>query len=415
MDEPAPRPHSTPVVVVGGTLNSLGVVRSLAGAGIPIHVLATSRACAAGWSRHTHFVSAPSLEGPALVQSLVNLALHLRSRPVLVLTADESVETVSQERERIASLYRFSLPGHEFVQILSDKILFQEFAQREGFPVPRAVALGGVEDLTRLGALTPPLVLKPASKLLVLKGLAARAVRAETLEKAKAAATALLQSAPQVLAQEWIEGADDSLFFTLFSCDRNGRLLGLFTGRKLICSPAAIGSTAVCVPAPEVSEVLADQTRRFISRTQYRGLGSLEFKREQSTGRYLIVEPTVGRTDLQEEIATLCGSNLPLLTYRAEVDEASAGDLPQTPPASASTKEFAWRSSIEYRRALKTAGISSVDGFFRWSDPMPALYYYGYERGALRVWRRCRRLLSTPRSLPPPASREQQIAERAIR
>jgi len=333
-----------------------------------------------------------------------------------VLTADESVETVSQERERISGLYRFSLPGHEFVRILSDKILFQEFAQREGFPVPRAVALTAADHLTRLGALTPPLILKPANKLLVLKGIAARAVRAETLERAKAAAITLLQSAPQVLAQEWIDGADDSLFFTLFSCDRNGRLLGLFTGRKLYCSPAAIGSTAVCIAAPEASGVLAEQTMRFISRTQYRGLGSLEFKRERCTGQYLIVEPTVGRTDLQEEIATLCGSNLPLLTYRAEVGEPHIGDSPQASPASTCTAELAWRSSMKYRRVLRKAGISSVDGFFRWSDPMPVLYYYGYERGGLRLWDRCHRSLSlSPNSLSPPTSRQHQTGDRAIR
>lgn len=332
---------------------------------------------------------------------------------MLILTADESVETVSEQRKRIEALYRFSLPAHEFVHNLSDKILFQQFAEREGFPVPRAVALSRADDLTAVTALTPPLVLKPANKLLVLKGIAERAVRAETIQEAITAATALLESAGRVLVQEWIDGTDDGLFFTLFSCDRAGRILGIFTGRKLICSPPAIGSTAVCVAAPEAGELLAAETRRFIRRTQYRGLGSLEFKQERSTGRYLIIEPTVGRTDWQEEIATLCGINLPLLTYRAEANDETAAHTPGVPPLSPASSKVAWRSSIQYRHTLKTAGISSVDGFFRWSDPMPAIYYYGYERCALRLWRRCGRLLSSsPRPLPPPAARAPHSADR---
>ena len=45
------------------------------------------------------------------------------------------------------------------------------------------------------------------------------------------------------------------------------------------------------------------------------GVGSLEFKRDRKTVKFMIVEPTVGRTDAQEEIATLCGVNIPLIAY----------------------------------------------------------------------------------------------------
>src|SRR2546421_333726 len=103
--------------------------------------------------------------------------------------------------------------------------------------------------------------------------------------------------APRVIAQVWMEGPDTDITFTLFSCDRRGKLLGLFPGRKLVCSPPAIGNTAVCVPAPEVADELVAPTMQFIDRLGYRGLGSLEFKRDRRSGRSLIIEPTVGRTD----------------------------------------------------------------------------------------------------------------------
>ncbi len=381
---------NVPVVVVGGTLNNLGVLRSLSHGGMPIFLLETTRLCAAGWSRHANFVPIPSLEGRSLIDSLAALRLRLSERPVLFLGADQSVDAVSAHRETIEPLYRISLPPADIVRSLAEKVLFHELAERSGFAVPRGVGLASAADLPRLRLLVPPVVIKPSNKVLVLQGTVERAVRANTLAEAHAICARMLERAPLVIAQEWIDGPDDAIFFNLFSCDRNGRVLGQFCGRKLVCSPPAVGNTAVCVAAPEVADELSAQTLDFISRVGYRGLGSLEFKRDSRTGRFMIIEPTVGRTDWQEEIATLCGTNLPLLTYYGELDRPPASE-PRVP------RPVAWRSSIEHRvpAGALLRGYRTVDGYFRWSDPLPALYYYGVDRFAARLVGRVGRLFSS--------------------
>jgi len=332
-----------------------------------------------------------ALEGRGLTDPLVELGTRLGCRPVLILTSDQSVNWVSEHREDIEPLYRISLPAHNIVRALADKTLFQELAEREAFPVPRSVCLSDRGKLERLATLAPPLIVKPADKTLALSGAVERAVQAATLADAQRACAQMLARAPRVIVQEWIEGPDTDITFTLFSCDSRGKLLGLFPGRKLLCSPPAIGNTAVCVPAPEVADELVAPTMQFIDRLGYRGLGSLEFKRDRRSGRSLIIEPTVGRTDWQEELATLCGVNLPLITYCAELErQAPRSDAPYPP--------VAWRSSAEFSAPLP-AGVRTVDGFFRWSDPVPALYYYGYERGLLRVWYRAARRAAAARRL----------------
>jgi D-aspartate ligase len=324
-----------------------------------------------------------------LIDTLVTLANRLQCRPVLILTDDQSVNAVSAFRDRILPLYRISLPTLNVVQALSDKNSFHALAEREGFAVPRAIALEGSGCVALLSSLRPPLILKPADKTLVLKGTVERAVLARNLTEAETAARRMLAVAPRVIAQEWIEGPDEALFFTLFTCDGDGRVLGLFCGRKLVCSPPGVGNTAVCVAAPEVSDDLNTLTLSFIERVRYRGLGSLEFKRETETGRFLMIEPTVGRTDWQEEIATLCDVNLPLLTYRAELGQPTAH------MATSRGATAIWRSSVAFRVPNTALGLSAriTDGFFRWSDPLPGLYYYGYERGFLRLWHRVSRTL----------------------
>ena len=384
-----------PTVVVGGSLNALGVIRSLSQGHMPLFAVETTRQAAACWSRYCRFVAAPRLDGTPLINTLVDLGKNLGSRPVLILTSDESVDTVSAARSQIETLYRISLPSVEMVQALADKTKFQLLAEREGFRVPRGVAVSNISDCSQLSQLTAPLVLKPADKTLVLADVAERAVRTDTIEEAEQVARRMLRQAPRLIVQEWIDGPETEIFFSLFSCDRDGRLLGFFPGRKLVCSPPMIGTTAVCAAAPEAAAELTAQTRNFIERVSYRGLGSLEFKRDSRTGQFVIIEPTVGRTDWQEEIATLCGINLPLLTYRAEIG------LPAAVPPSLPPESAAWRSSLGFRPPLGLLRPQTklVDGFLRWSDPLPGVYHYAYDRGVRRIWRRAKRAMSRPAAL----------------
>jgi D-aspartate ligase len=370
-----------PVVVVGGTLNALGVVRSLAREGMPIFLVVTTRWRTAAWSRFCHVVRTPTAQGYDLVDALRKLSTRIGQRAVLLLTEDRDVEVVSNFREELEQCYRFSLPSKEMVRTLADKTLFQKFAETEGFPVPRTVILSEPEDLPLLQSVSPPVVIKPNNFQLVSDRGVKRAVRVDSLKQARAVATEMLKSVGGIVVQEWIEGTDSDIFFTLFACDAHSRMMGLFSGRKLTCYPKELGSTAVCSAAGEPGDELAKLSLQFVERVRYKGVGSLEFKRDRKTGRFVIIEPTVGRTDWQEEIATLCGVNIPAIAYWTELGRK----FRQEPCELA---RIAWRSSIEHR---PPAGIllprtRIVDGHFRVADPLPGLYHYGIERFAQPIW-----------------------------
>ena len=56
-------------------------------------------------------------------------------------------------------------------------------------------------------------------------------------------------------------------------------------------------------------------TRKVWDKVGYKGLGSMEFKIRLGTNTPVIMEPTVGRTDFQSEIAVLNGVNIPATAY----------------------------------------------------------------------------------------------------
>lgn len=380
-----------PAIIVGGSLNALGVVRSLSQASVPVFVVDTTRQCPAAWSRHCRFIRTPSVRGEALVSCLLSLAETLACRPVLLLTRDDSVSIVSACRDRLSSAFHIDLPSAEAVSTLADKAAFHMIAGKLGIPVPNGLVVSGEADLENIARLQPPLVIKPADPAKVLAGEVERIAFAVSISEARDVAARLLSRASPLVIQQWVEGADSDIYFTLFACDADSRLIGIFTGRKVVCSPARIGSTAACVAAPEAAETLARETSRIIEQFAYRGIGSIEFKRDRRTGRFFVIEPTVGRTDWQQEIATLCGVNLPMLAYRTALGHAASAELQSEPD------QIMWRESIATNipEGLVTTGTKIIDGYFRWNDPIPALYHYGYERLVLRACRRVRRVHSS--------------------
>ena len=382
----------TPAVVVGGTLNSLGIVRSLASAGIPVYLACDTRFCPAGLSRQCTLLRVPDLEGQGLVDGLLSIAGRIGEKAVLILSSDVQVLAVSQARAALEAHYFLALPTKTMVDVLMDKAKFQAYAEEIGLRVPRAVVLEEGHDEQALDVLSMPVVVKPADHQLAP---AERTTRADTLAEACAVARRMRCAASSVVIQEWIEGDDDDIYFTLFVCDGQARIVALFTGRKMICEPPLVGSTALCVAATEENEALAAQTQAFVTYSHYHGIGGLEFKRHRRTGQFVVVEPTVGRADWQEEIATLCGVNLPAIAYRTALGEPveSVGPIDSA---------VAWRSSFRYRPPAGPLppGTRFVDGYFRRADPLPGVYsLYTYARTSVLA-RLASRLVKQWRSRP---------------
>lgn len=363
-----------PVVVVGGSLPGLGVARSLSSAQTSIVVLDTSRFNAALWSRHCSGRIIASMSGKPLIDELKALGRGFMQPPLLILTQDAAVEAVSQWRIELEPYYRFLLPDEQIVDLLNDKGRFHDFATKERFPVPRGIVVTSASPIDDLDVLAAPVVVKPARKTALQHPGLDRATRFDTMDAAKAHCVSLLKLGTEAIVQEWIEGPDHGIYFCLFFCDAAGQPLRIFTGRKLSAFPPGVGSTATCIAASDAQIQLEALTARLTTKVKFAGMGGLEFKRNASTGEFVIIEPTVGRTDWQEEIAALSGVNIPMAAL------AFASGQPVGPAAKVTTA-IAWRTSLKHRapKDLRDAGVKIVDGYWRASDPFPGLIFYAVE------------------------------------
>lgn len=377
LSEIAPNPvfgssdRRVPAVVIGGELNGLGVCRSLAVGGMSVWVVDCKRSNPALWSRYAHPVLTAALHGPGFVGFLRALQSRIGEPPFLVITDELALLTISEHRRQLEGLYHFRLPAHDTVLMLHDKARFHESAVKHGWPVPNGVVVQAPADLPKIASLRLPMILKPADKRHFHKGHAPRLIAVENRADALSATERLLAQAGEVLVQETIEGPDDNIYFCLFYRGRDGETLGMFTGQKLASTPPGTGSTAFCTAA--VNEELVCTTKDFLEEVNYFGFGGVEYKRDARNGRFLIIEPTVGRTDWQEEAATLAGVNIPLIAYRHELDLNSL-------PGGSVDGRVVWQSSWIERIRFGAKPIPPrsvvVDGFWRRDDPLPALVHY---------------------------------------
>lgn len=350
-------------------------------------------------------VRAP-LRGDSLVDALVSLGTRLDRPGVLVPCTDAAVLAISAGRDRLATSFRFVVPDHEVVERLMDKVGFAEHAIAAGLAIPPTAVLRSREDAERAAAsLVFPAVLKPG-----LKGPAwvaatsDKAIRVETPGELLARYDQCRDWADVMIAQSWVPGPERSLYSVNTYYDRTSTQRVSFVARKLRQWPLDTGTSCLGeeVRSPEAEAIARD----LFGSVQYRGLGYVEAKADERTGRLMIIEPNIGRPTGRSAIAEMGGVELLMSAYHDALGQPLPGALEQTYRG---VKWIYWRHDLQaalvrWRRGELAAGdwLRSVRGpkieaVFSRRDPLPFVADVIHTTGAVLAAARRRLAASLPR------------------
>ena len=248
-----------------------------------------------------------------LVELLVAFGNAQAEPPVLFYQEDGQTLLISRHRERLAKAFRFTMAEADLVEDLLDKARFQVLAERLGLPVPTARRFDPAQnEPTHLG-LRFPLIIKPLTRLdrwndaLGLR----KALCAENLDALRALWPQLGGLGVELLVQEFVHGSESRIESYHCYVDREGRIAGEFTGRKLRTYPVRFGHTT----ALEITEAadVRQQGRDIVERVGLTGVAKLDFKRDmQGQLRLLEINP---RFTLWHHPGALAGMNIPALIY----------------------------------------------------------------------------------------------------
>jgi D-aspartate ligase len=355
-----PAEHGLPAAVVDvGWVNGLAAIRSLGRAGV--RVLAVDhRPSALGFrSRYAEpFLSADAHADPTRFIA----SIRALGEVVVFPTHDEQLNLIAQHLGDLEVLAPF--PGWDVLERVQSKRAQLDEAMAAGIDVPRThyphTAQEAREAAEEIGL---PVLVKPEHPIGFRLRFRRQAFRCESLEEVEDAYLHAEEFAPMV--QELIPGGDDTLYTVGSYVARDGRPLGVFSGRKLRQTPPGIGTCRVG-EAVWVQDTV-DAALRLLEGFGYFVLSQVEFKRDSRDGRFKLMEINP-RLWQWHGLAAACGIDLPRIAYADLV-----GETPHTATMNGDGKRWAITLLPGEGPALQRPPY--VEAVFARDDPMPGVVH----------------------------------------
>lgn len=238
-------------------------------------------------------------------------------KPVLFVNFEEYFPFIHKYHNELSVLFSFEFPIYDELKLLLEKDLFNTFARNHNIKIPLSIEVtnNNLATLELLNSLQFPLVIKPKHRddswLNTFDS--QKVILAETPEEAYATCRKLFNTIDRLVIQEWIPGPDSNIFFCLTYITKNGDILDSVCGQKIHQYPVLFGNTSSAIIIE--NSFLEKETHRILKEAETYGFCSVEFKQHDITGEYYVIEPTVGRMDRQEYIATIGNKNIVLKAY----------------------------------------------------------------------------------------------------
>lgn len=309
-----------PVIVVGTHTMGLGVIRALGKMGVPVVAVYYERHKDMGYVskyvKHQVYAPHPEHAEEEFLARLLELVPRFGGG-LLLPVSDQTLVTVSQQKEILARHYVVACPEWAITRRLIDKKHTYILAEAAGVAVPKTIIPQSLDDVERYGkTIEYPCLVKPCQSHLFFSRFGRKMVSVETLAQMLAICQKSAEAGIEVMLQEIIPGGDDHVVnYNSYFWD--GQPLVEFTAQQVRKSPPNFGSPCVVV-SKQIPEVL-EPGRKILRALGFYGYSCTEFKKDSHDGLYKLMEVN-GRHNLSTLLAVNCGINFPWLHYRHLVE-----------------------------------------------------------------------------------------------
>jgi predicted ATP-grasp superfamily ATP-dependent carboligase len=297
-------------------MNGLQTARILAKRNVPVIAIAKDPKHHCSRTNVCEKILFADTENDECIRTLETLGPELKQKAVLFPCYDENVLLVSRHRHRLEQWYHIVLPPPDVVEMMMNKTSFYTYAQANDFPIPKTFYLYGRADVEQAAQeLSFPCILKPTSSA------SADWSNHTSVKAFKVANPADLlnlydqyhSQTDTLVAQEWIEGSDANLYSCNCYFNASSEPVVTFVARKIRQWPPGAGDSCLGVECRD--DVVLQESIRLFRSVNYYGLGYVEIKRDETSGKYFIVEPNIGRPTGRSAIAEAGGVELLYTMY----------------------------------------------------------------------------------------------------
>jgi len=371
--------YPIPVVNEVSWANGLGIIRGLGCKGIKSLALSHRPWALGFFSRYSIPLLCPN---PAeseekFVEFLIELGKVIPQKGVFFITNDTYLRAISKNEQTLKEYYDFPFPKWEVMEKVMDKRFQYEKAKELGIAVPKTFYLSKPDEIDKVVSKVQfPVILKPQSGKSFYEKFKKQVFVVNNLREAKEKYIVCKEYKPML--QEIVPGSDDLCYSLGTYVDKNGQVLGIFTGRKLrqITSGFGIASAAESVIEPYIVK----KGIELLQSMNFYGVSEVEFKRDPRDNEFKFIEINP-RFWMEHGLATACGVNLSYMYYQ----DAIGNKVQKGEQKVAGKKWFLFLIDIavtlkeilkrkySFKKWLSSLSLNSVGGIFNFKDPLPGL------------------------------------------
>jgi D-aspartate ligase len=248
-----------------------------------------------------------------LLQFMMNEGGKLDKAGVLIPSSDAFVLFLSRYREELQKRFIFALSTEDVLEAIVNKRKQYEMAERIGTPYPQTCYPESMDDVEKMkDEVEYPAFIKPYYSHLWREKFNNKGFKVGNSQELIERFAEIFPTGLQAMAQSIIIGPNTNHLKVSAYIDDNNEPLALFTLRKIRQYPTDFGVGTLVESINNVE--LKELGLIFFRGIHYRGIGSIEFKKDDRDGRIKMIELNP-RLWQQNYHATVCGMNFPLIQY----------------------------------------------------------------------------------------------------
>lgn len=306
-------------VVVLGTNYYIGlsVLRCLGRKGIPTVAADYDRS---SYGMHSKYVNqklwlTDYKEDPAkTVEELVAFAKEQDEKPLLIPTHDDYTLLIDDYFQALKEAYVFPQEKEGLYTTCGDKTQLYKLCETHGVRYPGTIDVDDPDLKYRVEIeLGYPCIVKPDDSPAFTAVFRRKVFIAENWESLCTAIEKAKEANLTVSVQKIVAGWDDHMYTYDAYIDQNGKVTHWMTGHKQRQWPINFGASTFIKqePHPELDAI----GRPFLEAIGWRGFAEIEFKKEEGTEDWYLIEINTRITNFNAMIEA-CGFNIPEITYR---------------------------------------------------------------------------------------------------
>ncbi len=293
----------------------LSIIRCLGRKGIPVVVMEYKQEHAYGlkskYISEKHIVPHYKIKEKEFIKSLVEYAKKQETKPVLFPSADQYVEVIDRNVDVLKEYYLIFQTKKNFLIDLMDKNSLMKIAAKHNMPIPKTILVD--ENLKEnLKDITYPCIIKPYDTTEFTKAFRKKIFKVENQKDLTKHLKMAEDKGIDVFIQQIIKGFDDHMYTFDFYANTKSKITHYTTAHKFRQWPINFGAS-VYTEQRFVPE-LVDMSIRFLEDIGYKGFGEIEYKYDDITGRYYLLEINVRTTNFNVMLEKV-GLNMPYIAY----------------------------------------------------------------------------------------------------